>query len=298
MSSTVAASGVSSATIVQVLKQLLARTNVAKVLGTYLIYLTLKYRRTAYGIRTRTDLPGPMGLPFLGNTYQLVFLPRNEILQRQTANHEKYGPIYTMTIPGIGRIINISDPEMIDHVLRVNFWAYEKGPFLRTQLGPLVGGGKSLQGFYFCVLFVYVVSSPTCMYVFLHDTNTRVHFLLSLFRTGIFGADGHQWKWQRKLASHIFNVKSFRSYTSTVFCKEADLVIDYLNIKADRGEVVDLQDVFYKYTLGMIIYTPAIVLRCHEEQSNEALANSSTCNYLPNRFVWRDCIRTVIWMPR
>ncbi|KAK3829498.1 MAG: cytochrome P450 [Linnemannia elongata] len=206
MSSTVATSSVSSAAIVQVLKQLLTRTNVAKILGTYLIYLTLKYRRTAYGIRTRTDLPGPMGLPFLGNTYQLVFLPRNEVLQRQTANHEKYGPVYTMTIPGIGRIINILDPEMIDHVLRVNFWAYEKGPFLRTQLGPLVGGG-------------------------------------------IFGADGHQWKWQRKLASHIFNVKSFRSYTSTVFCKEADLVIDYLNIKADRGEVVDLQDVFYKYTL-------------------------------------------------
>jgi hypothetical protein len=143
MTSTVLTSGASSTAILQVLKQLLTRTNVAKVLGTYLLYLTLKYRKTAYGVRTRTDLPGPMGLPFLGNTYQLVFLPRDRILQRQTANHEKYGPVYTMTVPGIGRIINILDPEMIDHVLRVNFWAYEKGPFLRTQLGPLVGGGKT-----------------------------------------------------------------------------------------------------------------------------------------------------------
>lgn len=181
MSSAVTTSGVSSAAIIQVLKQLLTRTNVAKVLGTYLIYLTLKYRKTAYGIRTRTDIPGPMGLPFLGNTYQLVVLPRNEVLQRQTANHEKYGPIYTMTIPGIGRIINILDPEMIDHVLRVNFWAYEKGPFLRTQLGPLVGGGKALQGFYFSVLFVYMVSSPTCINGFLQGTNTRMLFLHSLF---------------------------------------------------------------------------------------------------------------------
>ncbi|KAF9106338.1 hypothetical protein BGX29_009755 [Mortierella sp. GBA35] len=206
MTSTVSAVDPSTTVLIQVLKQLLTRSNVAKFLGTYLVYLTLKYRRTAYGVRTRTDIPGPMGLPFLGNTYQMVVLPRGQILQRQTANHEKFGPVYAMTIPGIGRIINILDPDMIDHVLRVNFWAYEKGPFLRTQLKPLVGGG-------------------------------------------IFGADGHAWKWQRKLASHIFNVKSFRSYTSTVFCKEADLVIDYLNKKADKGEVLDLQDVFYKYTL-------------------------------------------------
>ncbi|KAF9928677.1 hypothetical protein FBU30_002198 [Linnemannia zychae] len=206
MTSAVATSGASSAAIIQILKQLLTRSNIAKTLGVYLIYLTLKYRKTAYGIRPRPDLPGPPCIPFLGNTYQMVFLPRNEILQRQTANHEKYGPIYTMSLPGVGRIINILDPEMIDHMLRINFWAYEKGPFLRTQLGPLVGGG-------------------------------------------IFGADGHQWKWQRKLASHIFNVKSFRTYTSSVFCKEGGLVIDYLNTKADKGEIVDLQDVFYKYTL-------------------------------------------------
>ncbi|KAG0374905.1 hypothetical protein BGX24_009767 [Mortierella sp. AD032] len=195
MSSAVSTSVASSVAIIQVLKQLLTRSNVAKILATYLVYITLKYRKTAYGVRARSDLPGPMALPFIGNTYQMVILPREQILQRQTANHEKYGPVYSMTIPGIGRIINILDPEMIDHVLRVNFWAYEKGPFLRNQLGPLVGGG-------------------------------------------IFGADGHAWKWQRKLASHIFNVKSFRSYTSTVFCKEADLVIDYLNMKADSGEEI------------------------------------------------------------
>lgn len=47
------------------------------------------------------------------------------------------------------------------------------------------------------------------------------------------------------------------------------MVIDYLNIKADRGEVVDLQDVFYKYTLGMIIITSAIDLRCHQEQGKD-----------------------------
>ncbi|KAF8986269.1 hypothetical protein BGZ46_006891 [Entomortierella lignicola] len=195
-----------SSAVTNILAKILKRPNLSKAFGVYLLYILFKYRNSVYGLPTRSDLPGPRGLPLIGNFFLVAGAPRNQVLQRQTKNHEKYGKIYAITVPGVGRVINISDPDMIDHVLRVNFWAYEKGEFLRKGLGPLVGGG-------------------------------------------IFAADGEHWKWQRKLASHIFNVKAFRSYTSTVFVEEAKLVIDYLSAKADSGEVVDLQELFYKYTL-------------------------------------------------
>lgn len=33
-----------------------------------------------------------------------------------------------------------------------------------------------------------------------------------LFGHGIFNADGEQWKYQRKTAANIFNVKNFRDH--------------------------------------------------------------------------------------
>ncbi|KAG0365346.1 cytochrome P450 [Gamsiella multidivaricata] len=194
------------AALTRVLAKALTRSNLSKIIGAYVLYIIFKYRKSVYGVPTRTDIPGPWCIPLFGNLFQVLTLPRDQVLQRQTFHHQKYGKAYAMTIPGVGRIINIADPDMVDHMLRVNFWAYEKGPHLRTALAPLVG-------------------------------------------EGIFGADGQHWKWQRKLASHIFNVKAFRSYTSSVFVQEARLVIDYLSIKADQGAVVDLQELFYKYTL-------------------------------------------------
>ncbi|KAF9347482.1 hypothetical protein BGX26_001033 [Mortierella sp. AD094] len=139
--------------------------------------------------------------------------PKGQNLQIQTKFHEEYGKVYTVTVVGFSRVINIRDPEMIDHVLRTNFWKYEKGEFFRAVLAPLIGGG-------------------------------------------IFGADGQHWRWQRKLASHIFTVQSLRDYTNEVFCHEAQLVVDYFNNviddspKAeDKVAVVDLQNIFLLFTL-------------------------------------------------
>ncbi|KAG0309358.1 hypothetical protein BGZ98_003153 [Dissophora globulifera] len=178
----------------------------SKVLGAYFMYLLIKYRHTAIGARPRPELNGPRGLPFIGNFISTVLVPRETLLQRQTRNHELYGDVYTVSVPGIGRIVTIMDPEKIDHVLRVNFWAYEKGARFKESLRPLVGDG-------------------------------------------IFSADGEHWKWQRKLASHIFSVKAFRQYTSDVFCHEGQLVIDYLEKVADTGKPIDLQRLFHCYTL-------------------------------------------------
>ncbi|KAF9188584.1 hypothetical protein BGZ50_001237 [Haplosporangium sp. Z 11] len=178
-------------TLRRIFTQVFTRSNASKVLGVYIFCLIIKYRNTAYGARPRPDLKGPRGVPLLGNLINVLRRPRTQNYQLQTANHEeKFGSYYSISLPGIGRIINISDPDMIDHVLRGNFWAYEKGAHLRNTLGPLVGQ-----------------------------------------------------------ASHIFNVKSFRAYTSDVFCREAQLVIDYLSTAADTDKVIDLQSIFYLFTL-------------------------------------------------
>ena len=36
--------------------------------------------------------------------------------------------------------------------------------------------------------------------------------MCDLFGNGIFNANGAEWKYQRKTASHIFNVKNFRDH--------------------------------------------------------------------------------------
>ncbi|KAG0006212.1 hypothetical protein BGZ80_002533 [Entomortierella chlamydospora] len=186
--------------------QLFTRSNASKLVLAYFLYIVFKYRKTVYGVRPRHDLKGPRGLPLIGNLFPMAILPRDQLLQRHVMLHKLYGKIYTISMPRVGRIINITDPEMVDHMLKVNFWAYEKGERFKEALMPLVGNG-------------------------------------------IFSADGEHWRWQRKLASNIFNVKAFRQYTSDVFCQEGHLAINYLNKFADTSRPVDLQQLFYCYTL-------------------------------------------------
>ncbi|KAF9574939.1 hypothetical protein EC968_004940 [Mortierella alpina] len=195
-----------TAALIRTLPGLLNRQNANALLLAYALYALVKYRRTAYGVRPRPDIKGPPGWPLLGNLLEELRSPPDQILQRQVAYHEKYGSVYSNTLPGVGRFINIADPAMVDHILKVNFWAYEKGPKTQMALEPLLGNG-------------------------------------------IFSADGEHWKWQRKLASQIFSVKDFRQYTSDVFCREGQIVVDYLNSAANNGRAVDMQQLFYSFTL-------------------------------------------------
>ncbi|KAF9582318.1 hypothetical protein BGW38_000355 [Lunasporangiospora selenospora] len=224
-----------------------ARTHpVTSVLLSYFVYILVRQRKTAIGARPRDDLPGPEGHPLIGNTLDLAKRKNGSNYQIQTAYHEKYGPVYAMTVFGLGRIINVTDPEMVDHVLRANFWNYIKGDYFKTVLEPLLG-------------------------------------------EGIFGVDGEHWKWQRKLASHIFNVNSFRTYTSSVFCGETQLVEAYFNKIADNPDkVVNLQDIFYKYTLdsfGQVAFGQSFGCLVDPEQDVEfALAFDRLNNSLAERF--------------
>ncbi|KAF9907269.1 Protein kinase alk2 [Linnemannia zychae] len=186
--------------------QLLSRKNLSRVLVVYILAFIFKYRNTAYGVLPRPDLKGPRGHPLIGNLILIASTPPGQVSQQSERMHKEFGNTWTFSVPKMGRVIQFKDPAVLEHVLKTNFWSYEKGPFLQESLSDLLG-------------------------------------------LGIFGADGQLWHWQRKMASHIFNVKAFRNYTSTVFVKESFAVNDYLGKMSDEGKVVDIHNLFYLYTL-------------------------------------------------
>lgn len=66
---------------------------------------------------------------------------------------------------------------------------------------------------------------------------------------GIFNADGHSWKVQRKTAANIFSVKNFRDFVGSVFVDEMTRLENKLSKAATSGSPVDMQDLFFRFTL-------------------------------------------------
>lgn len=105
---------------------------------------------------------------------------------------------------------------------------------------------------FFCAHFfqffrLFYLSVGTCLVLHTHSYSPPLTLRLVNQSTPY-----HQqhWKWQRQHASKIFTVKAFRQYTNDVFVQEAQRAINYLDTFADTGKVVELQQLFYCFTLG------------------------------------------------
>ncbi|KAF9981186.1 hypothetical protein BGZ65_004231, partial [Modicella reniformis] len=184
-----------------------SRRNTLKLIITIIALYVYKYRSHAIGTRRRRDLKQPKGaVPLLGHMPLIASVPGTELYQFFEKQYNELGPCWSISLPFLGRMIQVDKPENVEHVLKTNFWHYEKGPMLKGMMGDLFG-------------------------------------------KGIFGSDGAAWKFQRKLASHVFNVKAFREYTSDVFVIEGKKVIDYLGKAADEGFVVDFHALMLHFTL-------------------------------------------------
>ncbi|KAF9085790.1 Protein kinase alk2 [Mortierella sp. AD031] len=183
------------------------RSNNLKLLFALSALFVYKYRSHAIGTRRRADLKEPKGAyPLLGHMPLLAMIPGTKLYDFFEKNYRELGPVWSISLPVIGRMIQGDTPEMVEHVLKSNFWAYEKGPIFKGALGDLFG-------------------------------------------SGIFASDGATWKFQRKQASHIFNVKAFREYTSDVFVIEAQKVLEYLGKAADAGTEIDFHALMLHFTL-------------------------------------------------
>jgi cytochrome P450 len=66
---------------------------------------------------------------------------------------------------------------------------------------------------------------------------------------GIFAVDGELWKPIRKKASNIFSIRAFREFVETVFVNEMRLFSVELIACAKSNTPVDLQDLFFRFTL-------------------------------------------------
>ncbi|KAI8889502.1 cytochrome P450 [Backusella circina FSU 941] len=79
--------------------------------------------------------------------------------------------------------------------------------------------------------------------------------LRPLLGDGIFNANGEHWKYQRKTASHIFNVKNFRDRFTDVFVEEMHILCDNVFDKAvKQGSIVDFHEYMFKFTLDSFVY--------------------------------------------
>ncbi|KAG1115501.1 hypothetical protein G6F42_013920 [Rhizopus arrhizus] len=79
--------------------------------------------------------------------------------------------------------------------------------------------------------------------------------LSELLGKGIFNANGEKWKYQRKAASHIFNVKNFRDEFTDVFVKEMLVMCNQiLDKSAQDGSIVDFHELMFKFTLDSFVY--------------------------------------------
>lgn len=198
-----------------------AQSNGWKLFAALTALLVFKYRSHAIGTRARPDLKGPHAFPLLGHMPLMASIPGTQLYEYFESNYEKYGPVWSISMPIIGRMTEVDSPELLEHILKTNFWSYEKGDQIRSLLWDVVGNG-------------------------------------------IFSADGHEWKHQRKLASHIFTVSAFREYISDVFVAEGQKVLDYLAKAADEGTVVDFQLLMQHFALDAIgTYVPTTLLVLH-----------------------------------
>ncbi|KAI8146652.1 cytochrome P450 [Fennellomyces sp. T-0311] len=76
----------------------------------------------------------------------------------------------------------------------------------------------------------------------------------SLFGDGIFNANGEEWKYQRKTASHIFNIKNFRDQFTDVFVQEIEFMSENIwNKAAANNKAVDFHEIMFKFTLDSFI---------------------------------------------
>src|SRR5207248_3237089 len=100
-------------------------------LSCLLITYTLQSHRTPQPgrialMRTLTELPGPKGLPLLGNLLQLDLKRLHRVLQRWT---EQFGLLYKFQL-GQKPVLVVADPELNQTILR-------NRPKLYARLGTI-----------------------------------------------------------------------------------------------------------------------------------------------------------------
>jgi cytochrome P450 len=88
----------------------------------------------------------------------------------------------------------------------------------------------------------------------------KFHEIFEAFGDGIFNADSEIWKYNRSLFHSIFKERDFELFQEKIIRNKLDRsLIPILDHVQQKGSVVDLQDVFSRFTFDNICY---VVLGC------------------------------------
>ncbi|KAF9157262.1 hypothetical protein DFQ26_008913 [Actinomortierella ambigua] len=107
-----------------------------------LVFAIFKYPDRAIFVRPRPDLKGqaPRGYPLVGNMLEIIWNRENQ-LDAYLETHKRYGPVFTKTVPIMGRYIAINTPHLLEHILKNNMDNYVKGYLFSHHLRDILGHG-------------------------------------------------------------------------------------------------------------------------------------------------------------
>ncbi|KAG0005569.1 hypothetical protein BGZ80_009865 [Entomortierella chlamydospora] len=117
-------------------------SNTLKLILAFTVFYLYKYRSHAIGTHRRPDLKQPKRTtPLIGHLLLLSSVRLEESPQFFEKLYNELGPIWSISLPGLGRIIEIDTPENIEYVLKTNFNNYRKGHVRRDINWELSGDG-------------------------------------------------------------------------------------------------------------------------------------------------------------
>ncbi|KAH9915853.1 cytochrome P450 [Fomitopsis serialis] len=102
----------------------------------------LLYPTYSVGTRRRKDLPGPTGLPLIGNLIQF-FSVRTAVLLYLSSLQKHYGELYSFTMPGWGRNIVVNRPEWLEHIRKHDGSIYGKGDLVLSIFAEFPGSSSA-----------------------------------------------------------------------------------------------------------------------------------------------------------
>ncbi|KAF9203354.1 hypothetical protein BGZ49_006513 [Haplosporangium sp. Z 27] len=108
-----------------------------------ILFLIARYPDRTVGARARPDLKkiNVGGLPIFGMSLHLM-LNRHRFLEYVHGFFsQKNNSVMSTTIFGLGRIIGVNSPEMLEYILKTNFENYEKGHVINENLRQALGDG-------------------------------------------------------------------------------------------------------------------------------------------------------------
>jgi cytochrome P450 len=154
-------------------------------------------------MRTTKELPGPKGLPLLGNLLQVDLARLHQVLEEWC--HE-FGLIYSFAL-GTREVVVVAEPELIQNILR-------QRPTKFRRMGTIEPVFKEMG------------------------------------ITGVFSAEGEQWKRQRRLTAHALDAGHLREFFPTLI-KVTERLRCRWHAAAQRHEPADVQQDLMRYTVDV-----------------------------------------------